>query len=359
MIITGDIAVPDEIHSLNLANMLGAHPNVFEEKTLVCNFEGLLSNEIVKSSEPILSNHTSVLGVLKGRGNVVACLANNHILDLPGNFDRTINAFIDQKIIHAGAGRSSKDAEKPVLFFEDGRQVIIYNACWDFLLYNHKNPLRGVYVSVIDEFKMINKVSDARKNYPSAAIIVFLHWNFDLENLPFPMHRTFSRELIDNGADLVVGTHSHCVQGGEKYNNGYIVYGLGNFYLPNGEFAMGNLKFPELSDKELVLEWNLKTDKIMCHWFEYARSNKAHQLEFHGSDDFEQSDRLKKFSPFNNMHDSEYLLYYRKNRRKKLLIPVFLDHRHKVRNGFSTAALKIRGRLAHLLARMRLIKWQN
>jgi hypothetical protein len=359
MIITGDIAAPNEFHSLNLANILGAHPNVFEGKTLVCNFEGLLSNEIVKSSEPVLSNHTSVLGVLKGRGNVVACMANNHTLDLPENFDRTINAFNYQKIIHAGASRNPEDAEKPALLFEDGKQVIIFNACWDFLLYNHKNPSGGVYVSAIDEDKMIRKVSDTRENYPVAAIIVFLHWNFDLENLPFPMHRTFSRELIDNGADLVVGTHSHCVQGGEKYKNRWIVYGLGNFYLPNGEFAMGNLKFPVLSDKELVLEWNLKTDKIICHWFEYDRSKKSHHLDFIGSDDFEQSDRLKIFTPYGNMNDNDYFFFYRNNRRKKLLIPVYSDHRHKARNKFFTTTLKMRGKLTHWLARMRLIEWQN
>ncbi|MBK8078814.1 MAG: CapA family protein [Saprospiraceae bacterium] len=33
----------------------------------------------------------------------------------------------------------------------------------------------------------------------------------------------------DEGVNFIVGCHSHCVQGGEKYKDGYIVYGLGNF----------------------------------------------------------------------------------------------------------------------------------
>lgn len=37
------------------------------------------------------------------------------------------------------------------------------------------------------------------------------------------------RYLIDNGADLVIGTHPHVIQGIEKYNDKYIVYSLGNF----------------------------------------------------------------------------------------------------------------------------------
>ena len=32
-----------------------------------------------------------------------------------------------------------------------------------------------------------------------------------------------------NGADLVIGTHPHVIQGIEKYNDKYIVYSLGNF----------------------------------------------------------------------------------------------------------------------------------
>ena len=35
--------------------------------------------------------------------------------------------------------------------------------------------------------------------------------------------------LIDNGADLVVGTHPHVIQGIEKYNDKYIIYSLANF----------------------------------------------------------------------------------------------------------------------------------
>ena len=35
--------------------------------------------------------------------------------------------------------------------------------------------------------------------------------------------------MIDNGVDLVLGTHPHVIQGIEKYNDKYIVYSLANF----------------------------------------------------------------------------------------------------------------------------------
>ena len=37
-----------------------------------------------------------------------------------------------------------------------------------------------------------------------------------------------AKRFIDNGADIVVGCHSHCIQGYEKYKNSHIFYGLGN-----------------------------------------------------------------------------------------------------------------------------------
>ena len=35
--------------------------------------------------------------------------------------------------------------------------------------------------------------------------------------------------LIDNGVDLVIGTHPHVIQGIEKYHDKYIIYSLANF----------------------------------------------------------------------------------------------------------------------------------
>lgn len=63
------------------------------------------------------------------------------------------------------------------------------------------------------------------------------------------MHRLFAKALIDAVANVVAGAHSHCVQGGEKYKDGYIVYGLGNFFLPHNFFQMG--KFPTQSSQIL------------------------------------------------------------------------------------------------------------
>jgi poly-gamma-glutamate synthesis protein (capsule biosynthesis protein) len=35
--------------------------------------------------------------------------------------------------------------------------------------------------------------------------------------------------MVDAGADIILGGHPHVPQGIERYNNGFIIYSLGNF----------------------------------------------------------------------------------------------------------------------------------
>ena len=60
------------------------------------------------------------------------------------------------------------------------------------------------------------------------------------------MKRKFSwgHIAVDEGADLVIGSHPHVIQVYEKYNGRYIVYSLGNFCFG------GN---PNPSDKDCMI----------------------------------------------------------------------------------------------------------
>lgn len=360
MIFVGDIASPTQETTSSLGKILSENGSLFNGKRLICNFEGLI-NEKTRTcqNEPVLFNHTSVPRVLDRGLPPVLCLANNHVTDLPLQYWDTV-ALIDKSgISHCGAGYSETEAHKPVIFFEGLSRIALFNACWDFLLYNHQNPSLGVYVSVIDELKMVEWVASQKKSDPDTKIVVYLHWNLDLETLPFPMHRQFARALVDAGAGLVVGSHSHCVQGGEKYNDGYIIYGLGNFFMPHNQFINGKLVYPEFASTELALEWNSISEEAICHWFRYELTDEGHKLIHFGSERFDESSRLSEFTPYTGMSDLEYLRYYKKNRRKKMLIPVYRDYHNQGLNGFYTTFLKNRARIARLMARMGIIKWQN
>ena len=286
----------------------------------------------------------------------VAGLANNHTLDLPEQFKFTTDKLRDNNIQYNGAGLSKHEAEEPVRFLENNTEVIVLSLCWDFLLYHQKNPSNEVHIGLIKEEENIKTIQKLRADNPNATIILFLHWSFDLETLPFPMYRQWARDLIDAGLDLVVGCHSHCVQGGEKYKDGYIVYGLGNFFIPNSIYANGALVFPEFSRLELALEYDVVTKKAVCHWIMMDDDN---NLSYINSEEFEDSETLKKYSPYQGMDNKEYEIFFRNKRRKKRLIPIYKDYNKSLVNKIYTIFLKSRAKFARYLASVNLVRWQS
>jgi poly-gamma-glutamate synthesis protein (capsule biosynthesis protein) len=66
------------------------------------------------------------------------------------------------------------------------------------------------------------------ENECNAEIFTF-HWGIEREYKQNSTQQKVGRYAIDKGADLVVGHHSHVIQGIEEYNGKYIVYSLSNF----------------------------------------------------------------------------------------------------------------------------------
>lgn len=62
-------------------------------------------------------------------------------------------------------------------------------------------------------------------------VAVYLHWGGRTEKgfMPDWYEIQDSHRFIDEGADVVIGGHSHTIQPFEKYNGKYIFYSLGNF----------------------------------------------------------------------------------------------------------------------------------
>ena len=60
-------------------------------------------------------------------------------------------------------------------------------------------------------------------------IIAYFHWGVERANHPEQYQIDIGRYTIRNGADLVLGAHSHVIQGIEEYMGRFIVYSLANF----------------------------------------------------------------------------------------------------------------------------------
>ncbi len=60
-------------------------------------------------------------------------------------------------------------------------------------------------------------------------VVVLLHSGFEGRSAPNPAQKAAAHAAIDAGAALVIGAHSHELQGVEHYRGGVIAYSLGNF----------------------------------------------------------------------------------------------------------------------------------
>lgn len=60
-------------------------------------------------------------------------------------------------------------------------------------------------------------------------VIVMFHWGTEREFYPTYAQKDLAYHVIDQGADLVLGSHPHVIQGIEKYKGKSIVYSMGNF----------------------------------------------------------------------------------------------------------------------------------
>ena len=60
-------------------------------------------------------------------------------------------------------------------------------------------------------------------------VFVYYHWGIERQYQANDDQRSLAKFTIDAGADAVIGSHPHVVQGTETYNGKPIVYSLGNF----------------------------------------------------------------------------------------------------------------------------------
>ncbi len=75
--------------------------------------------------------------------------------------------------------------------------------------------------------KALNNIANARKR--ANVVILYAHWGKEYDDSVLPSIRALAHNFIDNGADLIIGSHPHVVQEKEVYKGKTIFYSLGNF----------------------------------------------------------------------------------------------------------------------------------
>lgn len=332
MIFVGDIAVP---HNSDVSLECGG---VFHNKCVIANLEGCMVGDSYQSDRAIYNGRQS-LELLKRINCAAVGLANNHIQDAPDYFRKTIDILNENNIAFRGIENQDNKYDRLSM---DGEEYYLLNYAWIITgIRNQKSPVK---VMMLRKKDVLNDIKTIKSQDSEAKILCFFHWGYELETFPLPMDRDLARNAIDLGAYAVIGCHSHCLQGVEIYKGRPIVYGLGNFFFPEGEFFGRKLVYPEIAHKELAFE--IKDNEFLCHWFIY--DVKAGMIRWEKTTKCD-SKEVKEIAPYVEMDKDAYLTWFKKNRRKKKLLPVFASCDHEVIHRIKIQWVEFRQRLIHIL----------
>lgn len=218
----------------------------------IVNLEFALTNlnAATKKFGPNLKADPLCADAIKEFGVTDVLLSNNHV------FDFAVEGFVDTMknldrvgIPYTGVGENDTLSRKPYIIEKDGQKVGIINVCEHEYSYALPNRMG---TNPFNPFVTMQDVRALRKEVDH--LIVCYHGGKEHCRYPSPRLRDLCRELVNNGADLVVTQHSHCIGCYEEFNGGQIVYGQGNFH-----FCYDNKT--DLWNTSLILMLDI-TDKI-------------------------------------------------------------------------------------------------
>jgi len=151
-----------------------------------------------------------------------ASVANNHSYDFgEAGFRQTLGTLKALKITDIGVGCT------PTIVSKGNQQVAVLAAS---LVTNNEHLCIG------NRGKLIEAIKAFRKSDYKTPLIVYVHWGLEYQQQPEVFQVQVAHQIIDEGADAIVGHHPHVLQNIEFYKGKPIIYSLGNFvadaYLP-------------------------------------------------------------------------------------------------------------------------------
>ena len=182
---------------------------IFESDDLTyVNFEGTFTNETTKVEKRFnFKSSPDFVNVLKEGSVEIVGLANNHSYDYgQAGYEETMKTL----------------KENNIDFF--GREYYVIKEV---------NGIKVGFFGLIDidarKYNDVDKAIKYLKENNCDLIIAALHWGIEGSYNQTNAQVKLGHYMIDNGVDLVIGSHPHVIQGIEKYKDRYIIYSLGNF----------------------------------------------------------------------------------------------------------------------------------
>lgn len=174
------------------------------------------------------------IDALQAAGVDVVTAANNHGMDFgPAGFRDSLRIKHDRGFPILGIGADDTEATTPWVTEVKGQRVgfLAANDVFD-------DPLRAAWTAApghpglasIEEAGQVRFAERVRQLRPTVdTLVVFLHYGTETQTCPNQRQKDLVGLLVDAGADIVVGSHPHRLQGVGYRGEQFVAYSLGNF----------------------------------------------------------------------------------------------------------------------------------
>jgi poly-gamma-glutamate capsule biosynthesis protein CapA/YwtB (metallophosphatase superfamily) len=170
---------------------------------------------------------------LKHAGFDMVSVANNHSMDfLQKGFLDTLSNLDKAGLQYVGGGKNAQEAYKAKSVTLKGKKVKFlafsrFIPTGDWFAGQDKPGIAQAY----DRKPVLDAI--AREREDTDYVLIYIHWGVEMNNRPEPWQREFAKQMIDAGADAIIGSHVHVLQGFEYYKGKPIAYSIGNFLFPD------------------------------------------------------------------------------------------------------------------------------
>lgn len=178
---------------------------------------------------------------LAAAGIDVVSMANNHGRDFGAEgLQDTLAAIQTSGYPTVGIGADAAAAYAPYRVTIKGQRIAVFGASrvidadlvGSWTASDTQPGIASAYEGAPRD-RLLAEVRAARAS--SDTIVVYLHWGNERLECPTEVQKALARELRDAGADIIVGSHAHRVQGDGYLDGTFVAYGLGNFVWPRGD----------------------------------------------------------------------------------------------------------------------------
>ena len=223
----------------------------------IANLETTINKNKKISSYPSFNSPEEILDTLKDTGFDIISTINNHSLDTgQSGIPSTINEIKDRGLDYVGTRLSDSDRRhivKEINNIKIGISSFSYADETKSNSYlngipsgNSRNLLNTIDKSSVSKsFETIKKEIDLMKENGCELIILNMHWGEEYYQEPSSYQRELAKLLINEGVDIIFGSHPHVVQPIETItsddgtHSGVVFYSLGNIISNQQEEEMG------------------------------------------------------------------------------------------------------------------------